>query len=250
MKQSRRQARERSRQTAEGAPGGGAAGAGQCPSCGTPLQRDANFCHRCGARLGESSVAGRWHAPTVVLYAVIGLAVVVAAVGIVLTTGEREGSAPAPVASAPPAATGKPVDLSTMSPREAADRLFNRVMMASEQGNMAEALQFAPMAIDAYGRVDRLDADAHYHMGLIYEIMGDSENLQRQIANIKRYAENHLLGLILEHDAAEQAGNAFGAARAAAAFAAAYGSEIMAGRPEYEAHRNTIEAFRAANASK
>ncbi len=251
MKQSKRQARDRNRQARKQSGGAGQAATGPfCPSCGTPAQPDARFCHHCGAALGARPAPKRWNAPTVVLYSVIVLGVVVVAAGVIFMPGENPGIAPPPSApAAPSAATGQP-DIANMSPREAADRLFNRVVMASEQDNIDEALEFAPMAIQAYERVARLDADAHYHMGLIYEVMGELENVRNQVAIMKQYAPDHLLGLILEHNAAEREGNSFGAARAAAAFAAAYDAEIRAGRPEYDAHRKTIESFRADNGSQ
>jgi predicted nucleic acid-binding Zn ribbon protein len=251
LKQSKRQARDRNRQAKKQTTGVGRPPTGAfCPSCGTPVRPDARFCHHCGTGLGERPVPKRWNTPTIVLYSVIALGVVVAVAGALFMTGEIPATAPAPSApAAPSTATGQP-DISNMSPREAADRLFNRVVMASEQDNIDEALQFAPMAIQAYERVDRLDADAHYHMGLIYEVTGDFDNVRNQVAIIKQYAPDHLLGLILEHNIAEQEGNAFGAARSAAAFAAAYDAEIRAGRPEYDAHRKTIENFRTENTSR
>ncbi|MDH3229653.1 MAG: zinc ribbon domain-containing protein [Alphaproteobacteria bacterium] len=250
MKQSKRQARDRNRKAKKQSPGAvPPTAAAYCPSCGTPAQPDARFCYKCGTNLGQFSAPRQWHAPTVILYAVIALGVVVVAAGAIFMSGGNTGLAPPPpsVSRNTPQGAGQQVDIASMSPREAADRLFNRVIMASEQDNMDEALQFAPMAIQAYERVARLDADAHYHMGLVYAVMGDFDSVRNQVATIKQYTPNHLLGLILEHDAAEQEGNPFGAARAAAAFTEAYDAEIRAGRPEYEAHRNTIEAFRTEN---
>ncbi len=252
MKQSKRQARDRNRQARKQAPEAAPEkGRASCPSCRAPLVADARFCHRCGVSLGGAAAVGRRHGPTLVLYGVIGLAVLVAAVGVVFMGTDNRPVAPA-VSRAPASAPGQSqsVDLSTMTPREAADRLFNRVIMASEQGNTEEAQRFAPKAIQAYEQVARLDADAHYHMGLIYSVMGDMEGVRNQISIIKQYTPNHLLGLILEHEVAEKEGNSFGAARAAEAFAEAYDAEIRANRPEYEAHRNTIEAFRTDNANR
>jgi hypothetical protein len=246
LKQSKRQARDRNRQARGKSRGAGQPATGTlCPSCKTAVRPDARFCHHCGARLSEHPAPKSWNAPTVVLYSIIALGVVVAAAGAIFMTGETPGTMPAPTAPAAlSAGSGQPADISTMTPREAADRLFNRVVMASEQGNIEEALQFAPMAIQAYEGVPRLDADAHYHMGLIYEVASDFDNVRNQVAIIKQYAPDHLLGLILEHGVAEKSGDPFGAARVAAAFAAAYDAEIRADRPEYEAHRKTIENFR------
>lgn len=132
-----------------------------------------------------------------------------------------------------------------MTPREAADRLFNRVMMASEQGQSSEALRFVPMAIQAYDSLPVLDRDAHYHLGLIYLVAGDRPKVDQQIAILRQDAPNHLLALVLEHDAATQSGDRAAVSRILSAFAAAYVAEMAMGRPEYEAHRNTIERIRA-----
>jgi mono/diheme cytochrome c family protein len=135
-----------------------------------------------------------------------------------------------------------------MTPREAADRLFNRVMMATEQGNAEEARQFAPMALLAYGRVDDLDADARYHMGHLYSVAGEIENARKEIAILKQAAPHHLLALLLEHTIAEQSGDRDAAAAVRATFAAAYAAEMKTGKPEYEAHRTSIESLRTAAA--
>ena len=70
----------------------------------------------------------------------------------------RAGPGPVPSTSGPvqqglPAAGlatgGAPPDISNMSPIEAADRLFNRVMQATSSGDSAQAQAFLPMAIAA-----------------------------------------------------------------------------------------------------
>ena len=136
-----------------------------------------------------------------------------------------------------------------MTPREAADRLFNRVMTASEQGRHEEAQRFAPMAIQAYGAIAPLDHDAHYHLGLMYFVAGDRAGVDRQIAALRRDVPNHLLALVLEHDSAAGSGDAAAAAHALAAFTAAYDAEIATGRAEYAAHRNVIETLRTTAAA-
>jgi mono/diheme cytochrome c family protein len=175
----------------------------------------------------------------------------------VVTYSERDSAPPsssapaAPIFDAPPvASSGGQPDLSRMKPREAADRLFNRIMMASEQGDRAEALRFVPMAIQAYGGLLALDRDAHYHLGLIHGVASDRANVDRQIAALRQGAPNHLLALVLEHGTAERSGDRAAVSRVLTAFAAAYDTEVATRRPEYEAHRNTIERFRVATASR
>jgi hypothetical protein len=181
----------------------------------------------------------------------MGIAVAGTLAGVVYIASENNvATPPTPVRDSSPARSGQPVDLSSMTPREAADRLFNRIMMAEEQGNTQEVLQFAPMALQAYDSVDNLDADAHYHIGLIHAATGDFDMVRKQVGILKQFSPGHLLGLILEHDAAEQSGDGDASAKASAAFAAAYVSEIKTGRPEYEAHRSSIEKFGAETASR
>mgnify|MGYP002631631130 CR=1 FL=1 len=187
-----------------------------------------------------------------------GIAVVICAGVFALATyteQKQTAVASAPMVSARPApvfvppsgpAPGTPPDLSKMTMRDAADRLFNRIMRVSEQGNIEEAQRFVPMAVQAYNSLPVLDDDAHYHLGLIYGIAGDDEQGRLQIAALKQAAPNHLLAMMLEHAIAEKSGDTAAAAKISAAFTAAYVAEMATGRPEYLAHRSTIQQFRAA----
>jgi hypothetical protein len=220
-----------------------------CPSCNAATPPGAKYCHFCGKPLPGQPADRQRDPVTVALYSVIGITVAGTLAGIVYVSSENNVAAPTtPATDSSAVLSGQPVDLSTMSSREAADRLFNRVMMAEEQGDKQEVLQFAPKAIQAYGLVDNLDADAYYHIGLIHAAMGDLGMMRKQVEMLKQVSPDHLLGLMLEYDAAEQSGDLDTAAKAAAAFAAAYVSEIKAGRPEYEAHRKTVDKFFAENA--
>lgn len=229
-----------------------------CPSCGAATLSEARFCHDCGASLEGEPPGGKWSAGKLAGWgAVAGLMAV--AVFAVVTFSERDGVPPS--SSAPPTPAPLPMlmpmpmpnfntppDLSQMTLREAADRLFNRIMMASEQGNREEARRFVPMAVQAYGALPVLDRDAHYHLALIHGVAGDRANAGRQIAALRQGAPNHLLALVLEHETAMRSGDRAAVARILAAFTAAYDTEMATGRPEYEAHRNTIERLRAAAA--
>lgn len=225
---------------------GGGNAARYCAACGAPARPDARFCHQCGARLGAAPV--NWRANLLPVALLGGLVAVVFAVVLGLAYLMRPDlfQSAGTVAPAPAAPALSSVDLSQMSPREAADRLFNRVMAADERGDAGEAQRFAPMALQAYGRVAELDADAHYHLGLLHGIAGDVEGQRREIAALRQFAPDHLLAFALEHDLAERQGDAAAAARAARALADVYDSEIAAGRPEYEAHSIPIEKLRKA----
>jgi hypothetical protein len=157
--------------------------------------------------------------------------------------------APAPVAatsSASASETGQPPDLSTMTPREAADRLFNRVMSANESGNSAEVTQFTPMALQAYANLGTLDDDALYHVGLIDMTGGDVKATREQIDLLRKDDPKHLLAYMLEYQIAEHDKNKDAAAQTYKAFLSAYEAEIATGRPEYQDHMKNIESFQKA----
>ena len=130
-----------------------------------------------------------------------------------------------------------------MSPRQAADRLFNRVMAASENGDSAEALSFAPMALQAYNDLGTLDNDARYHVALLHLTTGDIKSARVQIDKLRQSVPNHLLGFMLEHQIAERSGKQDSAARAYKAFLAAYDAEIAVGRAEYRDHHEHHRAL-------
>lgn len=139
---------------------------------------------------------------------------------------------------------GQPPDLASMSPRQAADRLFNRVMAASENGDNAEALRFAPMALQAYNILGTMDNDARYHVALLHLAVDDSKSARVQIDMLRKSVPKHLLAFMLEHQIAERSGKQDSTARVFKAFLAAYDAEMAVGREEYQDHLNTLERFR------
>ena len=156
-------------------------------------------------------------------------------------------SVQAPVFDTTPGAavpSGTPPDLSTMTPREAADRLFNRVMTAVEANDMAEAQRFVPMALSAYNNLGALDNDARYHVALLHLAVGDLKGAREQADQLLRSDPSHLLGLMLEYMLAARAGNANAAMAANKKFLAAYKTEMAKGRQEYTEHQTGIDRFR------
>ena len=183
-------------------------------------------------------------------WAAIGLAsiaLIVALVSLFDRGGGAAVSAPftQPMTSRVPA-PGQPIDLSKMTSREAADQLFNRVMTASEKGDTSEALRFAPMALQAYENLGTLDNDARYHVALIHIAANDVNSARVQLDKLRQSFPNHLFGFMLDHQIAERSKNKDAAARAYKAFLAAYEEEIVAGRLEYQEHRDGIARFRLA----
>ncbi len=224
----------------------------QCANCGKPAA--GKFCSYCGASLTDREASKQWNAQMIAPWAAIGIASLALAVALV-SLFERDRGAATPAPFSPPLtstvpAPGQPMDLSSITPREAADRLFNRVMAASESGNTVEALRFAPMALQAYENLGTLDNDARYHVALIHLTAADTKNARVQLDKLRQSVPNHLLGFMLEYQIAERNGKKDGAARAYKAFLAAYDTETAAGRAEYLDHRGSIERFhKAAQAS-
>jgi hypothetical protein len=189
-----------------------------------------------------------WNTQTIVPWVALGIAAIALVVALAAFFDRgKEAVAPAPLF--PPLSStvpvpGQSVDLASLSPRQAADRLFNRVMAASENGDSVEALQFAPMALQAYNNLGTLDNDARYHVALLHITANDIKSARVQIELLRKSTQKHLLGFMLEHQIAERSGKQDSAARAYKAFLAAYDAEIATGREEYQDHQNTIERFR------
>lgn len=218
-------------------------GSTSCPACASRVQGDARYCQNCGKSLDG---AGWLTAQTLTVLASAIIVLVALALLFASVIDVDRLSSTVPAGSTPPraAASGQPPDLSTMSPRDAADRLFNRVMMADEQGEAAEVEQFAPMAVSAYEMLESLDTDAFFHVGLIQAAAGNIEEARGYAERLKAAAPNHLLAALLDHRLAKIENKAKVAASAAKRFHDHYDEEISIGRLEYEHHRASIERFR------
>jgi hypothetical protein len=215
-----------------------------CTACGARLS--GNYCSACGAPAGGVAAKGN-RSP---LLAAGGFLVLVA-LALVLTA-RREGSREAaPGPNAQPGATeaGTPPDLSTMSPRERFDRLYNRVMRAAEQGDTATVTRFSPMAFSAYEQLDSVDADARYHAAVLrLHVRGDTAAAFRLADTILAEHPRHLFGFLIRATAGRLAGDEGLVRRATADFLAAWDTELKAGRPEYRDHQTMLDQFRASSA--
>jgi hypothetical protein len=149
-----------------------------------------------------------------------------------------------PSAGARNAAMQPAPDISNMSPRERADRLFNRVMSAVERGDTAEVNFFMSMAIQSYGLLGELDPDARYHLGLIQFVNRDLTATLLQADSITRTAPSHLLAGILRVQVATIRRDSTARNSAYRRFLADYDKEIALGRPEYAHHTAILEQTR------
>ena len=221
-----------------------------CKACGTEAPPRSRFCPECGASFKgatakKTPVASSSRNALVTPWTVAGgIGVVLAAVGAFLMLDQK--STPPPSSSAPAAsrATTAPPDISSLSPGEAAERLFNRIMTAAERDDLGEAERFVPMALQAYGQLGELDNDGHYHVGLLHVTVGDTDSAQAELDVIRQSVPNHLLGIQLEHAIAQALGDEDQERQAYRSFLDAYDAEIATGRDEYRGHRGGIDSFR------
>ena len=194
---------------------GAALTGGTCANCQAELTAGAKFCHKCGTPVGAFSGKRPSEAPTLAVrapapatgmaaiapWAVAGLAIVAL---VALVAVNRFSSAPSaaagPVANAPfagGAGGAGAVDISSMSPEERAQRLFNRVMRLQGENKMDSVQFFAPMAIDAYFALPSMDDDARYDVGRIAEAAGAFPLAKAQADTILQASPANLLGLAL-----------------------------------------------------
>ena len=213
----------------------------KCPNCGQ--QAAGRFCSNCGVSLTVQVTPERTSAKTIVPWVAVGVAA--GALVVALSVFVGRDSPPSPFLPAG-STLSQPPDLSKMTPREAADRLFNRIMTAAERGDTQEALRFVPMALQAYELLGPLDNDTRYHVGLIHATAGDMQSTRAYVAMLRQSIPDHLLGIMLEHTIAKQRGDQDSAAHAYKTFLAAYDAEIVTGRAEYRDHQSGIDSFRRA----
>lgn len=213
-----------------------------CAQCGVALGERAKFCHRCGAsRDGAAPApAGSGSSVNTMLPWAIAATAVLAFVAFV--AGQRFGGRTAEP-SAPPAATGaRAVDISSLSPQQRADRLFDRMMTLVTEGKSDSVQFFAPMAIQSFQALAPLDAHQRYDLGLIGVVSGDGILARAQADTILTRQPSHLLGLVLAMRAAGLQGDTAARAQFAQRLNAALVSERAKGLPEYTDHGPDIDA--------
>jgi hypothetical protein len=233
-----------------------------CVSCDAPLVPGARFCNSCGAPAGAAAAAGGTprrgrttgeesgssNAPWYVAAAVLaGLIIVLVLPMIRGDGGDTVMRSPLGGAGGIPGAVapGTPPPL-TGTPREQADRLFNRIMTAREAGDDASAQMFVPMATQAYESARPLDDDGLYHLALVH-IVGGSHDIARQTAEqILARNPNHLLALAAAGEAAGLSGDMAASRDYYGRFLDAYDTEIGRALPEYQDHAGIFPEYQQA----
>jgi hypothetical protein len=162
--------------------------------------------------------------------------------------------APARAADLPPEQGGEtgtapgesPPDLSTMSPRERFNRLYNRIMRGAESGDEATVTRFTPMAMMAYAQLDTVDADARFHAALLQVHTGNADGAKALGDTVLSQTPGHLFGYVILGTVARWKKDEPALRKAYAGFLQHYDAEMKAGRTEYDEHTKSLEDFRKA----
>ncbi|MEP6495024.1 MAG: zinc ribbon domain-containing protein [bacterium] len=226
----------------------------KCDGCGHPAPPGSRFCADCGSPIAsaastgavESRLAAPRSAPLAKLIGGAALLVLVAFVaGEAAARRSADGTAGAvdqPVTTPLMGAATTPApDISAMSPEERASRLFNRVMLYSEQGKMDSARFFAPMAIQAYEMMGPVDDHVRYDIGAISAAVGDAARARGEADTILTAQPKHLLGLVLAIRAADLSKDSAAVSRFSRRLVAAAPAERASTTKGYSEHTRDID---------
>src|SRR5690606_6824160 len=210
-----------------------------CPGCQAPLVPGAQYCVACGRPVRAAASNLPWYIAGAALVALI--AVVLTAV---LRTGQPASAATgAPAASAPAGSATTAAPPLTGTPREQADRLFNRIMQASAAGDSAEVSFFLPMALAAYRDAEPLDADGLYHLSVLEKAAGDPTSARATAERILEADPDHLLGLAAAARAARDPGDTAAARRYYGRLLEVYDAQRQRALPEYADHTMILPLY-------
>ena len=216
----------------------------KCRSCNAPLAVGSKFCTQCG-----TAVTGRAPAASKTAWYIVGGALALLLIVLIWPAVRGEKGNPAndgrvPIGQLQDGPAGIAQGPLSGSPREQADRLFNRVMSERESGDTARARFFLPMAIQAYGGVGDLDADGLYHLSLLHNLNEDYDAALATAEGILAKSPNHLLALSAAANAARGKGDNAGARKYYERFLSAYDTESQQAKQEYQDHGRMLLELR------
>jgi hypothetical protein len=239
-----------------------------CAACRTILTPGARFCHRCGlaiGAIGESSPTASQSLPSgarllvptparqpsqggnFVPWSISALALIAV---VAILAGQRlgspdrggspQGDTQVPIADAQQEVVRAP-DISSLSPRERADRLYDRMMRLASENKNDSVQFFAPMALSVYSSLGPLDLDLRYDLGRVAENSGNLSVAEAQADSILAKSPTHLLALILAGRVAALHGNNAKRDEFSRRLIQAEPAEMKKGLEEYTRHKSDID---------
>lgn len=219
-----------------------------CEQCGNSLSATARFCANCGysitgdapATAGAPVARPAGAVPSALTPWLLPVVAVVGIVGYAIVSSRGPAAAPAGATAAADGATILAPDISSLTPDERVDRLFNRIMTLASAGKDDSVAFFAPMAVNSFAALMPLNVHRRYDLGLVLLVSGETAAARAQADTILAAAPSHLLGLALAMRAANASGNAAEGKRLAAKFTSVLASERAKALPEYADHAPDI----------
>jgi len=235
------------------AAGGGAAGVGA-----GRVAAGAGSGAGATARGGASSVAaGEGDGGNPTAWWVAGglfIALILAVVIPPLQRAQDDAQGPAGATNAPFAGGGAggaavpgaaSTDITSMTPIEAADRLWTRVMTSVEAGDSASVQMFLPMSIAAYERARPLNADGLFHLSVLQRMALQPEEALATAEEALAAHPDHLLALSAAAGAAADLGREGRARELYGKLLDVWDAEMAKGLEEYELHSRMLPDLRA-----
>ena len=225
-----------------------------CSECGARLDVGARFCHHCGVPVSggpRHAAPGRVAAsrdgdslgrlPRTLAWAV-PVAAVTAMIVIVAVRSGSTDQVPATPLGAPAPGVIRAPDISSLTPQERADRLFNRVMRLDSEGHADSAAFFGPMALGAFEALAPYTPHVRYDVGLVALVTGRVDLAKAQADSLLAERPTHLLGLALAARVADAQRDSSAALAFRRRLVAAEGAERRIGLQEYTDHDADIKA--------
>lgn len=223
-----------------------------CSVCKEPLTPGSKFCHHCGNAAGPAQAALAKGSPLPWVVAALALLTMFAMLAGRGFNARAGSTLDAPNNALPQAglddrgaqgdARGQPraPDISSLSPQERADRLYNKVMLLYSQGKKDSVQFFAPMALQSYVMLGKLSNDQRYDMGRVGEVAGAIPLAKAQADSILLRSPAHLLGLILAARVATIEGDSAALRSFEKRLVAAEKTELAKKLDEYDRHQDDI----------
>lgn len=229
---------------------GAAAGAGAAPAGRSAPTPGAAPAPKLGARAaaskaeggGGGSQFGWWMAGTMLVFllAVVAYPVLVPQESRLENPGPTGGA----LSEIQQFGNAQNVDLSSMSPTDAANRLFDRVMRLFESGDTTQVQFFLPMSISAYEQAEPLDADGLYHLSTLHRLADQPDQALAASQRILDVAPTHLFGLYEQAEAHLALGDTAQAGEFFQAVLDNWDDEQAAARPAYQMHPAVMPTIR------